>query len=219
MSNINKEINNIITNTLGPETSSFYDSNETSQYSSRKKLDPLYMSSNPKINQSYLVYTSNNHGLNTKPYFDLISPQPNLNLSKHSTEKLHRHIKTITNEIYGRNINMKDNSLRTKNECNLGEGFRNRPVLNLSRKDLDFSSKNILFNSPTSQNVTTSGLFLRRDLARSKINADKGGKKFNPLDFTAKSKQNLNQDRMDHEKFMRDLSGWKAKQYYRYQTK
>lgn len=209
MSNITNEINEIMTTVLSSEEDN-QKTEFTKSYKSKPKLDPLYMSSNTMINSSYIVYNLPSHSNLSRNMF-LLSPRKTIKLNPRPTEKIRKQI----DKMYSTYNTFKNNKYN-KDKNYVYEGYINRPIVKTNAKNLDFSVKNLLVGSPTHQITTSSGLLQRRDLALKRLDI-KNGKKGN-TDFTCDSfhnlaKENIKRDKLEHDKFIRDLSNWKYKQF------
>ena len=221
MSKISKQLKELRNNPLFNDTKK--SQIDYSSYSSQtKKLDPLYQSSSPGINQSFLVYTSTSH--NNANNIGLIVPQVTNPLISRGSEKIKKEISSFKNE-FDHGSNGIGGSRQKQSE-----GFNNRPMLNLNRSDLDFSVKEYVMSSPTKKNVITASIFKdkqhekRNELNRKYFsvagNQDRMNHSYmksnNVINLVSNqqpliSRKNAANDEMFHNAFMREMSMWKEK--------
>lgn len=221
MSKISKQLKELRNNPLFNDTKK--SQIDYSSYSSQsKKLDPLYQSSSPGINQSFLIYTSNSH--TNANNIGLIVPQVTNPLISRGSEKIKKEISSFKTEF----DHSSNNGFGSRQKQS--EGFNNRPMLNLNRSDLDFSVKEYVMSSPTKKNVVTASIFKdkqhekRNEMNRKYFsvagNQDRSNHSYmkannvvnlmnNQQPFV--SRKNAANDEMFHNAFMREMSMWKEK--------
>ena len=221
MSKITKHLKELKNNSLfeEPKKTQF----EYSSYSSKiKQSDPLYQSTCPEINQTFLIYSSNTRSPSN---IELIVPQVTNPLISRASDKI---MKEITS--FKSNIEKNEKKSFSSDGGRQNEGYKNRPMLNLSRKNLDFSVREFVMSSPTKQNVIMPSIF--KDKQRAKrleenkkyfsVSANKNGMYFPSMKNLSKfdlinkqqpliSKKTSSNDEMFHNTFMREMSAFKEK--------
>ena len=219
MSNITKQLNDLITSTLGSEEKDNGLNNSVfsdSKYQQRR-LDPIYQSSSPSLNEKFIKYSSPSK---TRNAIELIVPQHHSPFVSRASNKIRKEISTITQSLTGvasNGASSNDFYSSSPSQKNTIEGYRNRPVLNLQRNDLDFSAKNYIIDSPANRMVISPTIF-RSSVKESnyyRSNSNQFKTSFKPKKETMNgivfNQNTANHDLEEYNRFMRDMSAWKNK--------
>lgn len=187
--------------------------------------DPLYKSSQTKINKSYLVYTSPRKQKNNDNIFLLI-PKNTITVSNENSYKIKNEIQNLNKNLGIKNIsnNPKDllsNSL-TSNEKKLN--FRNKPIINLNSTGFDFSPKSTIFNNYNNRSVVEPGIFKATQKLKDRDDTDIGQRKklfnlrkienignYSVSENNNFFSRNKNNDYSDYNRFMREMNGFKQR--------
>ena len=155
---VKKQIKDLIYELTPHETFTISTTRKNSNRLNGADQDPLYKSSQTKINKSYLVYTSPNK-LNRNKNINLLIPNSSLTYLVENS-KIKKEIDTMNKKlgiISHKSLkfkNKKDLYTYTFNkEENKSGKYRNRPILNLTNSTLNFSPKAILGNKKINRNV------------------------------------------------------------------
>ena len=178
---VNKQIRDLINDYCSQETSIFGLPYKTTTISNGANNNNLFKSSQTKINKSYFVYTSPNK-LNRNKNIKLLIPTNSL--SNLENLKLKREIKTINKDlgiITQKQINLNNpkdllSYALNKDENKVGK-YRNRPVLNLSTKEFNFSPKYTIGNNKINRSVIEAGVFKISEKVRDSNEFENGGRK------------------------------------------
>jgi hypothetical protein len=178
---VNKQIRDLINDYCSQETSIFGLPYKTTTISNGANNNNLFKSSQTKINKSYFVYTSPNK-LNRNKNIKLLIPTNSL--SNLENLKLKREIKTINKDlgiITQKQINLNNpkdllSYALNKDENKVGK-YRNRPVLNLSTKEFNFSPKYTIGNNKINRSVIEAGVFKISEKVRDSNGFENGGRK------------------------------------------
>lgn len=212
MSNITKQLNELIISTLGSEQKenglnrSIYSPSKYKQ----KKIDPIYQSSSPSLNTKFIQYSSPSRSKNS---IELIVPKATSPFVSHGTQKIKKEINFLNKNFNGITDNKTSSTDFFSTQSTSIEGYRNRPILNLQRNDLDFSAKNFVIDSPTNRMLVTPSLFGKTHSRNNTfdikpLKAKKDSRASSCAIFTPKAP---NHDEEEHKSFMREMSIWKEK--------
>ncbi len=221
---VNKQIRDLINDYCSQETSIFGLPYQTTTISNGANNNNLFKSSQTKINKSYFVYTSPNK-LNRNKNIKLLIPTNSLsNLEKNL--KLKREIQTINKDLgiisqKTLNINNPKDLLSytlNKDENKVGK-YRNRPVLNLSTKEFNFSPKYTIGNNKINRSVTEAGIFKASEKVRDCNEFENGGRKkyFSLFDTNKNYSSGKNifrrseRENNEFNKFMREMNKFKQR--------
>ena len=221
---VNKQIRDLINDYCSQETSIFGLPYKTTTISNGANNNNLFKSSQTKINKSYFVYTSPNK-LNRNKNIKLLIPTNSLsNLEKNL--KLKREIQTINKDLgiisqKTLNINNPKDLLSytlNKDENKVGK-YRNRPVLNLSTKEFNFSPKYTIGNNKINRSVTEAGIFKASEKVRDCNEFENGGRKkyFSLFDTNKNYSSGKNifrrseRENNEFNKFMREMNKFKQR--------
>ena len=221
---VNKQIRDLINDYCSQETSIFGLPYQTTTISNGANNNNLFKSSQTKINKLYFVYTSPNK-LNRNKNIKLLIPTNSLsNLEKNL--KLKREIQTINKDLgiisqKTLNINNPKDLLSytlNKDENKVGK-YRNRPVLNLSTKEFNFSPKYTIGNNKINRSVTEAGIFKASEKVRDCNEFENGGRKkyFSLFDTNKNYSSGKNifrrseRENNEFNKFMREMNKFKQR--------
>ena len=221
MSKITKHLKELKNNSLleEPKKTRF----DYSLYSSTtKQLDPLYQSTCPEINQTFLLYSSNTRNPSN---IKLIVPKVTNPLISRTSAKIMKEISLFKN-----NIEKNEKKSFSHDVGRQSEGYKNRSMLNLNRKNLDFSVREFIMNSPTKQNVIIPSVFKDKQYAKRleqnkqyfSVSGGKNGMYCPSMKISSKfeltnkqqpliSKKISSNDEIFHNTFMKEMSVFKEK--------
>lgn len=189
---------------------------QSSLTSRRKHPDPLYQSSSTKLNYEFIRTTRPTHTKNPMDFILKKSPARPSSKSHLIKKKINSMNKYLT-------INTEPNEPNNKFTISYEKkkGFRNRPIVNLNRKDLDFKKKNLLGEfSPTNKMVVSARGFYGRtrheENTKFKLKEYNKNNTNNQVDsntnrFLDKKIVHTNRNTLEHIKFMEDMSLWTNK--------
>ena len=220
---VNKQIRDLINDYCSQETSVFGLPYKTTTISNGANNNNLFKSSQTKINKSYFVYTSPNK-INRNKNIKLLIPTNSL--SNLENLKLKREIQTINKDLgiisqKTLNINNPKDLLSytlNKDENKVGK-YRNRPVLNLSTKEFNFSPKYTIGNNKINRSVTEAGIFKASEKVRDCNEFENGGRKkyFSLFDTNKNYSSGKNifrrseRENNEFNKFMREMNKFKQR--------
>ena len=220
---VNKQIRDLINDYCSQETSIFGLPYKTNTISNGANNNNLFKSSQTKINKSYFVYTSPNK-INRNKNIKLLIPTNSL--SNLENLKLKREIQTINKDlgiISQKTINLNNPKdlliyALNKEENKLGK-YRNRPILNLSSKEFNFSPKFTIGNNKINRSVIEAGIFKASEKIRDYNDFDNGGRKkyFSLFDNNKNYSSGKNifkrseRENNDFNKFMREMNKFKQR--------
>ncbi len=222
---VKKQIKDLINELTPHETFTISTTRKNKNRLTIADQDPLYKSSQTKINKSYLVYTSPRKLKNNENLF-LLFPKNTLSTSNENSYKLKNEIQNINKNLGINNNTSKDpkdlllNSFSIKNEKRIT--FGNKPIINLNNQGLKLETS--ILNTYNNRSLVEPGIFKAtlklkdRDendnLRTGKYimrKLDHIGKYNNTVSNTNQFFKNKNKDKTEYNRFMKEMNGFKQR--------
>ena len=224
---VKKQIKDLINELTPHETFTISTNRKNKNRLTIADQDPLYKSSQTKINKSYLVYTSPRKIKNNENLF-LLFPKNTLSTSYENSYKLKNEIQNINKNLGINNNTSKDpkdillNSFSKKHEKNIT--FGNKPIINFNNQGLNLTPETSILTKYNNRSLVEPGIFKATQKLKDKDEIDNGKtKKFimKKLDHIGKYSQtdgnlnqfskNRNRDKNEFHRFMKEMNGLKQK--------
>lgn len=204
MSSVTKQLNELRTSTLGNAPVNPLNVSTTSK---RRETESYYQSTLSNIN----LYTSPSRG---KSDIELLVPRRPFSKPSRGTEKIKREIKQINKEMFGVVKDAADLDYFKASRQGNFDSYKNRPIINLTSNNLDFSPRKTIANSPTQTTGVTRSIL--GHIYQGRTRNEGYGTNYN---FTPRTTRNgitnlrtvTGKDQAEHQKFMREMSSWKEK--------
>ncbi len=160
---VKKQIKDLINELTPHETFTISTNRKNKNRLTIADQDPLYKSSQTKINKSYLVYTSPRKLKNNENLF-LLFPKNTLSTSNENSYKLKNEIQNINKNLGIYHNTSKDpkdlllNSFSNKNEKKKIT-FRNKPIIRLNSQGLNYIPETSIVNTYSNRSLVEPGIF------------------------------------------------------------
>ncbi len=225
---VKKQIKDLIYELTPHETFTISTSSKNTNRLNIADQDPLYKSSQTKINKSYLVYTSPRKIKNNENLF-LLFPKNTISTSNENSYKLKNEIQNINKNLGIYHNTSKDpkdlllNSFSNKNEKKKIT-FRNKPIIRLNSQGLNYIPETSIVNTYSNRSLVEPGIFKATLKLKDKEYNDNGKKgkfimrkldQFGKYSKTVSNSnqflKNKNKDNNEYNRFMREMNGFKER--------